>query len=375
MLIDEQTLLIVIDMTFIHERSKAIAILWSIAGLFGSGFVAIIPYISDHGTQWRSYYRYWSIPAMISVVLVFFLFPETYFKRPTVAFDGLIVLQSATEKLTVFKDIEADSNIYRDLPELPPQHGVFGKYSIGRSPFASWTSMGRCCAQVAFCFINPLIFWVAITIALNYTGMMFINNSYPRILSEAPYNLSSQTLALVNLASAVGGLFAYPVGVIPIERILNRLAKRNHGVREAEHYLVGLILPVMAGVASSLIYGFAVQHSLHLSVYYFSYGLNGFSWVTLAITTTLWVTEAFPRWAAAAVAAMSGAGLLFAFGLSFVLASWTDAHGFQLVGIELAVLQIVSGMVAVPIAFWGKNARQAMNSRWSDERGGALRPL
>jgi hypothetical protein len=39
------------------------------------------------------------------------------------------------------------------------------------------------------------------------------------------------------------------------------------------------------------------------------------------------------------------------------------------------VLQIVSGLVAVPIAFWGKSARQAIHGRWADERGGALRPL
>jgi hypothetical protein len=131
-------------MTFIDERPKGIALMWSVAGFFGTAFVALVPYIADHGKEWRSYYRYWSIPAMVSIALVFFLFPETYFKRPTVAFDGLIVLQSATEKTTVFKDIEVDSDIYRDLPQLPQQQGVFGRYSIWRSPFSSWISMGRC---------------------------------------------------------------------------------------------------------------------------------------------------------------------------------------------------------------------------------------
>ncbi|KAF1920270.1 major facilitator superfamily domain-containing protein [Ampelomyces quisqualis] len=368
-------LLIVIDMTFIHERPSAIAFLWSVVGLFGTGFVAIVPCASDHGQHWRPYYRYWSIPAAVSVVLVFFFFPETYFKRPAVAFDGLIVLQSATEKLTVFKDVEPCSGIYRDLPDLPTHIGFLGRFNVWRSPFASWTSMGRCYPQIALCFINPLIFWIFVAVALNYTGMMFIGSSYSRILGEAPYNLSSQALALISIASGLGGLIAYPVGVLPVQYILNHLAKRNHGVREAEHYLVGLILPVVTGAASSLIYGVAVHYSLHLGVYYLANGLNGFSWVTIAITTTMWVTEAFPRWAAPALAALSGGGFLVSFGLGFASAPWIDAHGFKLVGIELAVLQIVSGLVAVPIAFWGKSARQAMHGRWADERGGALRPL
>jgi hypothetical protein len=126
---------------------------------------------------------------------------------------------------------------------------------------------------------------------------------------------------------------------------------------------------------SSLIYGMAVEYSFRLGAYYMAYGLNGFSWVTLAIVTTIWVTEAFPRWAAPALAAMSGGGFLISFCLSFATGPWIEAHGFKLVGIELAVLQIVTGLVAVPIAFWGKSARQAMHGRWANDRGGALRPL
>jgi hypothetical protein len=362
-------------MTYIDERPKAIAILWSIAGLFGTGFVAVVPSISHRGTEWRAYYRYWSIPALISLLLVFFLFPETYFKRPTVAFDGLIVLQSATEKLTVFKDIEADSEIYRDLPKLPTHAGILGQFNVWRSPFASWKSMGRCYPQMAFCLLNPLIFWMSIAVSINYSGMMFIGTSYPRVLREKPYHLSSEEITLVNLASALGGLVAYPIGVVPVQKVLDHLAKRNRGVREAEHYLVGLVLPVLTGAASSLIYGLAAHFGLHISAYYCAWGLNGFSWVTIAITTTMWVTEAFPRWAAPALAALSGGGFLITFGMTFALAPWTKAHGFKLVGVEIAVLQLMSGLVAVPIVFWGKSARQAIHGRWADERGGALRPL
>jgi hypothetical protein len=362
-------------MTFIDERPKAIAILWSIAGFLGTGLVTIVPYISDHGKQWRPYYRYWSIPAMISVVLVFFLVPETYFKRPTIAFDGLIVLQTATEKLTVFEDKEADSDIYRDLPPLPDRTGLLRQFKVWKSPFASLTSMARCYPQMAFCIANPLIFWVSIAVAINYGGMMYIGTTFPRVLGEAPYNLHSETLSLVNLAAAVGGLLAYPISFIPVQKILDKLAKRNRGVREAEHYLVGVILPVLTGATSTLVYGLAVHYNLPLGVYFLSYGLNGFSWVAMAIVTTLWATEAFPRWAAAALAGMNGTTLLISYGLTFAVAPWTDVHGYKLVGIELTVLQIVSGLIAVPIAFWGKDARQAIHGRWTDERGGALRPL
>lgn len=44
------------------------------------------------------------------------------------------------------------------------------------------------------------------------------------------------------------------------------------------------------------------------------------------------------------------------------------------VGVELAGLLLALGGIVVPIAFWGKGARQYINSRWGEGRDGALRP-
>lgn len=373
-----QAMLIIIDMSYIGDRPKAIALLWCVTGFLGTALVAIVPYMSDHGNRWRQYFHLWTVPMIISFLLVFFLYPETYFKRPTVAFDGLILVQSATEKLTVYKDIEADSELYRELPEMPQGRGFVGclrRAGLCRSPVASWTSMARSYLQIAFCAANPLIFWILIAAAFNFAGMMFIGATYAGVLKAAPYNLPSKLITPVNLSAAVGSLVAYPVGIVPIKKMLDVLTKRNGGVREAEHYLVGLILPIFTGAMSTLIYGLAVRFEAHFAVYYLAYGLNGFSWVTFSISTILWVTEAFPRWAAPAVAVVGGGSYLVSFSMSFVLVPWIAAHGYKLVGIELTILQVASGAIALPIAFWGKSARQAIHGRWANDRGGALRPL
>ncbi|UPX16332.1 uncharacterized protein EKO05_0006740 [Ascochyta rabiei] len=373
--------LMIIDMTFIHQRPDAVALLWSLVGFAGTVLLAIVPYMTSYGNDWRRFYHYSSIPMGISFVLVFFLYPETYFKRPTVAFDGLILLQSATEKLTVYKDEEADSDIYRDLPDLPSGSrrsgfdGLRDRLGLTRSPFASWTAVSRCYCQMAFCAINPLIFWVFLSSSVNFAGMLFIGTTYATILQESPYNLSSALITCVNICSGVGSLFAYPLGGRLISTILNRLARRNRGVREAEHFLVGYILPVITGTLSTLIYGFAVQHRLHFALYYLAYGLNGFSWTTLSISNTMWVTEAFPRWAAPAISVLGGGCYVISFFMTFALVPWIAAHGYKLVGIELAALQIVGGLVALPIAFWGKSSRQAIHGKWAGDRSGALRPL
>lgn len=120
----------------------------------------MVPVISHDGRDWRNFYHYWMILVIVSLIVTFVVYPERYFKRPTVAFDALIVLQNATEKLTVYQDKERDSDIYRDLPDYPVRTGFAGfrdRVGLSRSPFASWISMGRCFLQMGYCAINPLI--------------------------------------------------------------------------------------------------------------------------------------------------------------------------------------------------------------------------
>ncbi|KAL5380634.1 hypothetical protein DPSP01_007696 [Paraphaeosphaeria sporulosa] len=369
-------LLMVVDLTFIDRRPHIIASLWSIAGFFGTGSLGLVPIMSDDGKDWHLFYLRWICPSVIALLLAFFCYDETYFKRPTVAFDGMIIMQSATEKLTIYEDLEAESDIYRDLPSFDAEkRGLLHRFGLARSPSASWEAFGRCYLQMFFCAINPLVFWVLIASAFNFAGMMFIGATFAIILAEPPYNLSSYKITVVNFSSGTGGLLAYVFAGYLFGKALTFLSKRNRGVREAEHYLVGYIVPVITGSLSTLFYGLAVHNGWHYSIYYVAYGLNGLSYVSLSIANTLWVTEAFPRWAAPALAVVTGGCYLLSFSISFGLVPWIHAHGFLMVGIELTVLQLVGGMIALPIAFWGKSARQMIHGRWANERSGALRPL
>ncbi|KAJ4983542.1 MFS-type transporter [Stagonosporopsis vannaccii] len=376
------TFLMVIDMTFIHERLHAVAFIWSILAGAGTGFLALVPYISPLGT-WRPFYYYWSIPMAISFPLALFLYPETYFKRPTVAFDGLILLQSATEKLTIYQDRDMDTDLYRDLPALPTNDRTAKTMitkmrchlQLWRSPVSSWRYMGSCYIQMAYCAINPLILWVVVASAAHWTSILFIGSTYTNILRSPPYGLGSSIVINLNIAAAVGAFLAYPVGGWLVDKILKYLTKRNGGVREAEYYLIGYIPPAIIGACGSLLYGMAAHCHWPYSLFFVSTGLTAFAWITLCITNIMWLTEAFPRWAAPAVAVSNGACYIVSFGIGFALVPWISAHGFKFVGVELAILQITAGLIAVPVAFWGKSARQTINGRWSEERSGALRPL
>lgn len=368
----------VIDLTYINQRARAVSFMWCVAGCCGTSGVALVPVIADYGHNWRAFYLYWTIPLTISFIVSFALYPETYFKRPTVAFNGLILMQSATEKLTVYRDRDVDPTIYRDLPECPARTGFAGfrdRVGLSRSPFASWSSAGRCYVQMAYCAANPLMFWVFVASGFNSASMLFIGGTSIGVLVAPPYNFAPELLGTINMASGLGALLALPACWIIVCNALKRLSERNRGVLEAEHYLIAYILPVIFGAFSSMLYGAAVRFQWHPAALYLTYGTNGFSFVMLMTANTLWVAEAFPRWAAPALAVVIGGCFLLSFALSFALEPWIKAQGYLWVGFQLMCFQILGGLVAMPVAFWGKSMRQAIACRWADDRSGALRPL
>lgn len=370
-------LLVSIDITFIHERPQAIAVIWCVGGTVCLALLSLVPLMADTEHQWRPIYWTWALPAMISFTLAYFLVPETYFRRPPVAFDGRIVIQTGSEAVQIYDDPGEAALEVKPLPELPPQSAWrFWTWKFGIScSGVRWKSMFACYPQMLFCLCNPLIFWVMVLTAINFGAMMSIGITFPTVLKQEPYNLPPFAISLVNMAAAGGALLAWPASGLMATHITSRLARRNGGVRHAEYILPGFVLPILTGAISVFLYGAAVKYRLHYLWVYLAYALNAFSYAGMSVATTLWVTEAFPRWAAAALAVVGGVAYMSSFGISIFIKPWVQLQGFFWVNMELGILVLAVGFVGVPVAFWGKSVRQYLHGRWGEYEGGALRPV
>ena len=350
--------------------------MWSVIGFLGVSSVTTVSFLTNNGVAWRGFYRFWAFLAAVSCILAFFLFPETFYKRPATAFDGRLIVQSAEEDMIIYDDPKDDFPD-KTLP-IDPRRSLTRKFSklftLPRVAPERSRAMGRCYMQILFCSANPLIFWIAFLNAMSFAGMMFIGETFDVVLSKPPYQLPTHLIMLVDVCSGVGALLSGLAQGPLMTRLLRSLTRRNKGVREAEHYLIMFILPVLAGAASTLVYGVAVQLRWHFLFVYLAYGLNGFNFAGLAIANTLWVTEAFPPWAAPALVVVGGGSYVASFNMSFALTPWIQNQGMLKVGVELAALQLVMGLIVVPLAFWGKGARQYIHGRWGEGRDGALRP-
>ncbi|TLD30354.1 hypothetical protein PspLS_01917 [Pyricularia sp. CBS 133598] len=393
------TLLAIVDLTFIHQRPGAIAATWAMGGTMSQVILAVVPYSVDTALDWRATYKFWSIPCFAVFLLVVLFVPETYFVRPPVALDGRILVQGGAEKMRVYEGWDQVAG--GGPPIVGTEHG-FQRHAVmaatprttsaagndvrGRTRLwlrqmrvrkakgADWRSAVAFFPQLAICLVNPLIFWVCLFTAANFAAMMLMATTYPMVLVSPPYSLSARAIGFVSLASAAGALAAWPAAGYLTSRVTNHFTRRSHGVRHAEVYLFAFVQPVVAGVASLVLYGVSVRFGWPAACIYVAYGINTFSYVTNGVANTLWATAVFPQWAAAAIAVVGGVSSVVSFGLTFAIPPWVRSQGYLGASLELAAVVFVLGLVFVPIAFWGRNVRQYINTRWATYEAGAVRP-
>ncbi|KDN63604.1 putative major facilitator superfamily transporter [Colletotrichum sublineola] len=372
-----QSLLIVIDLTFIDERPYALGMFWSLGATGGLLCSKSIPALAASG--WRNFYSAWLFPCLAVLVCVFFFLPETYFIRPAVAFDGRILVQSGSEKIQLYDDWE--QTVYgkpdnaaqsEPAPETLWQ-SIVRRWGVRKSG-AGFREMWTCYMQTMLCVCNPLVFWVAILNALNFGALLLIGETYAAVMAEPPYSLPERVISLVNPVSAIGSLLAWPVSAILTSRVARRLTLRNGGVRDAEHYLVAFLPPVLAGAGSVILYGLTVQQKWNFIWIFVAYVVNAFSSAAFGIASTLWVTEAFPHWAAPAMVIVGGAGYMLSFATSSAVTPWLKSQGYMGASLEYGGVLLLVGAVAVPLAFCGKRLRQYIHGRWGLSQAGALRP-
>lgn len=393
MLTDPQKCLLqVIDLTFIHERPLAIASFWTIGAFMSLVPLGELPDMFDTTKEWRAPYKTTAIVAGLITVLIFLFVPETYFRRPPVAFDGRVLVQSGTEKVAIYDEwceipettTTTTGNAFTRaidatfatpaVADLPAHTWRVSSLALWRRSIADPRAAVACFVQVFLCLGNPLVFWIALLNAVNFGGMMSIGTGFPVVLAAPPYDLPPAAVSHINVTAACSCLLALPAAWLLLDRATRRLTRRNRGVRHAEFYLPAFALPVASGAASVFVYGFAAGGGWPPALYHVAYGLNAFSFVTGSIANTVWVTESLPRWAAPAVAVVGGVSYIASWSITAAIPTWDAMWGVVAVNVGIGVAILLVGLLAVPLAFWGKSVRQFIHGRWGASEAGALRP-
>ncbi|CAF3629907.1 hypothetical protein SNK04_002118 [Fusarium graminearum] len=370
-------ILILIDATFIHERPTVLSLFWCLGAASIRLSILVLPYTTDLKTSWRGVYQVWLAPCTVALLLVLVFVPETFFLRPPVALDGRVLVQSGSEKVEIYggwDEVESLRN-EKPLPDIPSSSSFWSHFKVTRAPGTNWESAAATYGQMLLCILNPLTFWVSLLAGAILSGVIFLNlTQFSAIMEEGGVKDPKTINAFLSLSGIIGSLLAFPA-MGPLATWFTRYHSfRAGGIRHAEVYLVLFAVPVLTGVTSVLVNGLILMQGWSSTWIYITSALSIISYLTGNVAFTLWITEAFPKWAAAALAVQLFTSNMVGFGIGSGIAPWILE--FQIVEptVLISVLIGVLGTFAVPAAFWGKTVRQYIHGRWSDSERTALRP-
>jgi MFS family permease len=378
-----QALLVVIDATFISERPWAAAALWCAVSIMMHVYYLPISFFTGGGVNWRPVYQFWVVPCIISFFVILIWVPETFFLRPSVAFNGRLLVQSASEHTEIYDTTDAISPSATE--EASPEPDTFlgrlvERLSIHRAPGTNWRAAASICVQMVLCLGNPLVIWASLLGGVVLAVAVFQNETQFKyivfnLFTTEPLTLQLRRADVYFAASGIiSAVLSIPLSAPLITWFVRFCARRSGGTRHAEVYLIGYLIPITTAAITIGLYASSRSNHWPIGTQYVIYAITNISYVLVISAGIVWLAEAFPLWVAAAVAVQLFSVILIGSLLGAKLASWASTGNIIGPSIVQGTLVLVMGAIIVPIAFWGKSVRQYIHGRWSLSQKGALRP-
>ncbi|KAM3164832.1 Protein HOL1 [Lachancea thermotolerans] len=176
---------------------------------------------------------------------------------------------------------------------------------------------------------------------------------------EAPWNYSDYGVAIMNVPTLIGAIIGCIYAGIVSDYFVLWMARRNHGILEAEYRLYFSFATAIIGPAGLLMFGIGAARQLPWQVIYVGLGFIGFSWGCSGDIAMAYLMDCYPDMILEGMVCTAIINNTISCIFTFVCSYWLDASGTENTYIALAVINFGITMLAVPMFIWGKKIRQA----------------
>lgn len=272
---------VIADIIFLHDRGKYSTLYFSM--YFMSLMVG--PVISGAMALRIGVESFWWFNTgmlFFTLVVCIFLFPETRYDRrydesPQPAGSATIPqvkepsspaspYRSSGEKATGTGYESALTSVPSApiAPVVTHVDAALGKGGPGKSQFLPMQKYaGGLFRELWLPFylhVFPIVEFAAFVVSFSASGFLVVNLSQAQVFAAPPYNFTSETIGLFNLAVLVGGF----IGLItcgPLsDWVAARLTARNNGVREPEMRLMAMIPYIIIMIIGSVVTAVGYDH-------------------------------------------------------------------------------------------------------------------
>ncbi|GKT59393.1 major facilitator superfamily transporter [Colletotrichum tofieldiae] len=332
------------DMIFVHQRNS-----W-ISGIFAAqGLIIIIlgiaaPYIIID-MSWRYMYYITAAGAAFFLVGVYFFMPETRWARTRAEMNG----------------------VPRDETGLDRAPRTF-RYNVALfHGKMEWRKGWNAFIDTLRTFFYPQIFFITMLNSVMIACAFAAGYTVAPALLTAPWSWDFMLLGLCLVPVLIAAVSVAFVTGSAADWMANRIAKKR-GVRVPENQLINLIVPTIAGIVGSIMFGLAGSDQEHYSYITFltGLGLMAFGFLGANSIGAVYVLECYPHLAGPALVNIASFRCLLAFALSFKISDWVVEMGYF--NAMMIYTGLISGFaVFIPVVYcYGP----AWRKRWPAEHFG-----
>jgi MFS family permease len=195
-----------------------------------------------------------------------------------------------------------------------------------------------------------------------------IGTTYGTILTTM-YNWPDRSASYINCGQIVTSLLALPIFGLGSDRLIAWVAKRRNGIHEPEIRLLPLILPIIVGVFTAVLYGLGATHptSYHWFVYAWAVAAYYFTFVGANIVAITYLLDSYPQRASSLLIIICAFRGIISFGVSYGISPFIDGSGYDGAFGTFGGLTAALGLLGIPVFIWGKKIRE-LTGRYAVDR-------
>lgn len=275
--------LTVADIMFIHDRNKAMSLVWASQGVIIVALGICAPIVvADY--SWRVLYWITSALAIFAWLLLVVFLPESRWIRSKEELAGAAIYPLAPgETRTRLDDKLGPRTVWSDI----------GFFVNGFDNKGAAKSMLDTVRTMFF----PNVLWIIIINSVFMSVQNAAQQSASFVLIAAGWKFRILGLAVLPLVIATP--FVYLFGGYLADKIANWHAKRNGGKREPEAHLLNVIMPLVLGAVGCIVFGYAGDNVETVSSIVILVGifLVSFGFLTANTVLSVYMVESYPQWA------------------------------------------------------------------------------
>ncbi|OAL69143.1 MFS transporter [Trichophyton violaceum] len=351
----------VFDMFFAHQRGRTLSFY-----LFGQQLGSILGPITggiiSDGPGWR--WTQWICSMIFAVVLIllFTTFEETLFPRFLFAQDQNDPNTSHKKDIDMtasLHEVDSTSKVSYHFPKRTYLRRLKLWIHFPQDKTTYWQYFRR--PFVLFLFPNIII--AGVIFAFGCTAGIVSFGTISRITSKPPYNWSTTSTGLIYLAALAGNIVGWATGMSS-DFIVMRLARRNHGIKEAEMRLWTLCVTFVYAAVGYMLYGWGAHFGMHWITIAIGLGCMIAHQVSACSVATAYAMECFPGISGELVVVLSICSSVINFPLSFTVQQVVDMIGFGYAFVFYGFCVLASMAAAIPAVLYGKSWRRRAAPKW-----------